>query len=82
MEQEETSFVLNAVASDPLEPDRRLAGRTGAISWSPWSMSTTPYGTRIGYLTNAYWSTTNLPWLINHASDCSSRATSGAAARG
>ncbi len=22
------------------------------------------------YLTNAYWSTTNLPWLINHAADC------------
>jgi putative flippase GtrA len=22
------------------------------------------------YLTNAYWSTTNLPWLIDHAADC------------
>jgi putative flippase GtrA len=68
MEQEENSFVLHAVAFDP-------AGQVVA-SLKNWGEQLVmiyvddPLRNPHYYLTNAYWSTTNLPWLINHASDC------------
>ena len=68
MEQEENSFVLHAIASDP-------AGQVVA-SLKNWGEQLImvyvddPLRNPHYYLTNAYWSTTNLPWLINHASDC------------
>jgi putative flippase GtrA len=68
MEQEENSFVLHAVAFDP-------AGQAVA-SLKNWGDQLImiyvddPLRNPHYYLTNAYWSTTNLPWLINHASDC------------
>jgi len=68
MEQEENRFVLNAVASDPL-------GQIAASlqNWGDQLIMVyvdDPLRNPHYYLTNAYWSTTNLPWLINHASDC------------
>jgi putative flippase GtrA len=68
MEQEENSFVLHAVAFDPL-------GQVVA-SLNNWGDQLImvyvddPLRNPHYYLTNAYWSTTNLPWLINHAADC------------
>lgn len=68
MEREETRFVLKAIAFDP----------TGQIvaSLQNWGEQLTmiylddPLKNPHYYLTNAYWSTTNLPWLINHVADC------------
>ena len=68
MEREESRFVLNAVAFDPL----------GEIiaAVENWGQQLTmiyvddPLKNPHYYLTNDYWSTTNLPWLINHARDC------------
>jgi len=68
MEREETRFVMNAVAYAPL--DQMVA------SLSNWGEQLfliyldDPVKNPHYYLTNAYWSTTNLPWLINHADDC------------
>lgn len=68
MEREETRFVLNAVAFDPL-------GQVVA-SLKNWGEQLTlvylddPLKNPHYYLTNSYWSTTNLPWLINHAANC------------
>jgi len=68
MEQEETRFVLAAVAYDP-----------GGEAWAAlknWGDQLVmvylddPLRNPHYYLTNAYWSTTNLPWLINHVADC------------
>ncbi len=68
MEQEETPFVLHAVAFDP-------AGQAWASlkNWGDQLMMVyldDPLRNPHYYLTNAYWSTTNLPWLINHVADC------------
>ncbi len=68
MEQEENSFVLHAIASDPL-------GQVVASmkNWGDQLLMVyldDPLRNPHYYLTNAYWSTTNLPWLINHAADC------------
>jgi putative flippase GtrA len=68
MEKEENSFVLHAFLYDP-------AGQIAA-SVSNWLSELVmvslddPLKNPHYYLTNDYWSTTNLPWLINHASDC------------
>ena len=68
MEREETSFVLHAVAFEPVQQV--------AASLENWFWQLTmiylddPLKNPHYYLTNDYWSTTNLPWLINHAADC------------
>ncbi|MDR3507644.1 MAG: GtrA family protein [Caulobacteraceae bacterium] len=68
MEREENKFVLNAVLYDPV-------GQVVA-SLENWGEQLTmvylddPLKNPHYYLTNDYWSTTNLPWLINHAADC------------
>jgi putative flippase GtrA len=68
MEREENRFVLQAVAFDPL-------GQVFA-SLRNWATQLVmvylddPLKNPHYYLTNAYWSTTNLPWLINHAANC------------
>ncbi len=68
MEQEETRFVLHAVAYDPV-------GQVWASlkNWGDQFVMVyldDPLRNPHYYLTNAYWSTTNLPWLINHVADC------------
>jgi putative flippase GtrA len=68
MEQEENSFVLHAIAFDP--------GGQALASLENWGDQLRmvyvddPLRNPHYYLTNAYWSTTNLPWLIDHAADC------------
>ena len=68
MEREENRFVLDAVAYNPLEQF--------TASVSNWGQQLVmvylddPLKNPHYYLTNAYWSTTNLPWLINHAANC------------
>lgn len=68
MEREESRFVLKAVMFDP-------AGQIVA-SLENWGEQLTmiylddPLKNPHYYLTNAYWSTTNLPWLINHVANC------------
>jgi putative flippase GtrA len=68
MEQEETGFVLHAVAFEP--------ARQAWASLNNWSDQLfmvyldDPLRNPHYYLTNSYWSTTNLPWLINHVADC------------
>jgi putative flippase GtrA len=68
MEQQENDFVLHAVAYEPL--------RQAVASMENWGDQLSmdylddPLKNPHYYLTNAYWSTTNLPWLINHAADC------------
>jgi putative flippase GtrA len=68
MEQEESGFVLHAVAYDPL-------GQAWASlkNWGDQFLMVyvdDPLRNPHYYLTNSYWSTTNLPWLINHVADC------------
>ncbi|HLK25920.1 MAG TPA: GtrA family protein [Caulobacteraceae bacterium] len=68
MEQEETRFVLAAVAYEPLEQAWASLKNWGdqlAMVYLDDPLRNPHY-----YLTNAYWSTTNLPWLINRAADC------------
>ncbi|MBV9509552.1 MAG: hypothetical protein JO303_04645, partial [Caulobacteraceae bacterium] len=68
MEQEETRFVVNAVLYDPI-------GQVIA-SMENWGEQLSmyyvddPIKNPHYYLTNDYWSTTNLPLLINRAHDC------------
>jgi putative flippase GtrA len=68
MEREENRFVLAAVAYDPIGQ--------GVASMKNWGEQLAlvylddPLKNPHYYLTNSYWSTTNLPWLINHAADC------------
>ncbi|MBV9511866.1 MAG: GtrA family protein, partial [Caulobacteraceae bacterium] len=68
MEQEETRFVLNSVLYDPV-------GQVVA-SVENWGEQLSmyyvddPIKNPHYYLTNDYWSTTNLPLLINRAHDC------------
>ena len=68
MEQEENSFVLHAVAFDPLGQIIASARNWGDQLRMVYVDD--PLRNPHYYLTNAYWSTTNLPWLINHAAYC------------
>ncbi|HLI67075.1 MAG TPA: GtrA family protein [Caulobacteraceae bacterium] len=68
MEEEETAFVIQAVAYDP--------GRQVIASLRNWGDQLRmvylddPLRNPHYYLTNDYWSTTSLPWLIDHVADC------------
>jgi putative flippase GtrA len=68
MEREENSFVLHAFLFDPV-------GQIAA-SVENWGSELVmvflddPLKNPHYYLTNDYWSTTNLPWLINRSADC------------
>lgn len=68
MEREETKFVIHAVAFEPLQQVWASLQNWG------WQLTMVylddPLKNPHYYLTNDYWSTTNLPWLINHAADC------------
>jgi putative flippase GtrA len=68
MEREENKFVLHAIAYEPVQ--QVVASME---NWA-WQLSMVylddPLKNPHYYLTNDYWSTTNLPWLINHAADC------------
>jgi putative flippase GtrA len=68
MEKEENSFVLHAFLYDPAG---QIAASVG--NWLSELVMVSlddPLKNPHYYLTNDYWSTTNLPWLINHAADC------------
>lgn len=68
MEREETRFVIDAVAYDPL--GQMVASLSNWIEQLVSIYLDDPLKNPHYFLTNSYWSTTNLPWLINHAADC------------
>ncbi len=68
MEKEETRFVLSSVAYDPL--GTVVAAVENWVEQLSLYYVDDPLKNPHYYLTNDYWSTTNLPWLINHAADC------------
>jgi putative flippase GtrA len=68
MEREENRFVLDAVAYAPL--DQAVASFRNWIEQLFTIYLDDPLKNPHYYLTNSYWSTTNLPWLINHAANC------------
>ena len=68
MEREENSFVLHAFLYDPI--GQVVASTENWFSELVMVSLDDPLKNPHYYLTNEYWSTTNLPWLINHASDC------------
>ena len=63
-----TGFVLRAVAYDPLGQAWASLKNSGDQILMVYVDD--PLRNPHYYLTNAYWSTTNLPWLINHVADC------------
>ena len=68
MERQENRFVLHAIAYDPVH--QVLAS---LYNWGDQLMMyylDDPVKNPHYFLTNDYWSTTNLPWMINHAADC------------
>ena len=68
MEKEEARFVLGSVAYDPLGTVLAAIENWGeqlSLYYVDDPLKNPHY-----YLTNDYWSTTNLPWLINRAADC------------
>jgi putative flippase GtrA len=68
MEREENSFVLHAFLYDPIG---QIVASTGNwLSELVMVFLDDPLKNPHYYLTNDYWSTTNLPWLINRAADC------------
>ena len=68
MEREENRFVLDAVAFDPI--GQVVASLTNWGEQLFMVYLDDPIKNPHYFLTNAYWSTTNLPWLIDHAADC------------
>ena len=68
MEKEETRFVLGSVAYDPL--GTVIAALENWVEQLSLYYVDDPLKNPHYYLTNDYWSTTNLPWLINRAADC------------
>jgi putative flippase GtrA len=68
MEREENRFVLDAVAFAPL--DQAVASARNWVEQLFMIYLDDPLKNPHYYLTNAYWSTTNLPWLIDHAANC------------
>jgi putative flippase GtrA len=68
MEREETRFVIDAVMFDPIgqvAASIKNWGEQAVLIYLDDPLKNPHY-----YLTNSYWSTTNLPWLINHAANC------------
>jgi putative flippase GtrA len=68
IEREETRFVIGAVLYDPI--GEFIAAMA---NWGEQLTLVTldePLKNPHYFLTNAYWSTTNLPWMISHAADC------------
>ena len=78
MEREENRFIIHAFLFDPV-------GQIWASIYN-WADQLTmvslddPLRNPHYFLTNEYWSTTNLPWLINHADNCG-RDHTGCASR-
>jgi putative flippase GtrA len=68
MEREENAFVLHAVLYDPIGQVFASVENWGEQLFMIYLDD--PLKNPHYYLTNDYWSTTNLPWLINHARDC------------
>jgi putative flippase GtrA len=68
MEKEETSFVLNSVIFEPRQ--QIIASIENWAEQLGMFYVDDPIKNPHYYLTNDYWSTTNLPVLINRAKDC------------
>ncbi len=68
MEHEENSFVLHAFLYDPV--GQILASTSNWLQELVLVSLDDPLKNPHYYLTNEYWSTTNLPWMINRAADC------------
>ena len=68
MEKEENRFVLGAVLYEPVQ--QVFASLTNWVEQASMVYLDDPLKNPHYYLTNSYWSTTNLPWLINRAADC------------
>jgi len=68
MEREENSFVLHAFLYDPI--GQITASTSNWLNELVLVSLDDPLKNPHYYLTNDYWSTTNLPWLINRAADC------------
>jgi putative flippase GtrA len=68
MEKEENAFVFHAFLYDPL--GQIVASTKNWLSELVMVSLDDPLKNPHYYLTNDYWSTTNLPWLINRAADC------------
>jgi putative flippase GtrA len=68
MEKEENSFVLHAFLYDPV--GQIIASTSNWLNTLVLVSLDDPLKNPHYYLTNDYWSTTNLPWLINRAADC------------
>jgi putative flippase GtrA len=68
MEKEENSFVIHAFLYDPI--GQIVASTRNWLSELVMVSLDDPLKNPHYYLTNDYWSTTNLPWLINRAADC------------
>ena len=68
MEHEENSFVFHAFLYDPI--GQIFASTSNWLNTLVLVSLDDPLKNPHYYLTNDYWSTTNLPWMINHAADC------------
>jgi len=68
IEKEENAFVLRAIAHDPIGQVLASLENWGEQFLMPYVDD--PIKNPHYYLTNDYWSTTNLPLLINRAKDC------------
>ncbi len=68
IEREESKFVAHAIAFDPL--GQIAASIENTADQLVMVYLDDPLKNPHYYLTNDYWSTTNLPWLIQHAADC------------
>lgn len=68
MERQENSLVLASIAYDPI--GQAVASARNWLEQLVMVELDDPLKNPHYYLTNAYWSTTNLPWLIEHAADC------------
>jgi putative flippase GtrA len=68
MEKEENSFVFHAFLYDPI--GQIEASTSNWLNELVLVFLDDPLKNPHYYLTNDYWSTTNLPWLINRAANC------------
>ena len=68
MEREEYRFALGTVAYDPAGVASAALGNWGRELAGVYVDD--PLRDPVYYLTNDYWNTTNLPWLIHRVADC------------